>query len=73
MPELPPQLSIGLTTHEVAGEKTPHVSSFQNRSHLQESWQVMQASAGEKDSSPVNLRGQKDVGLFMERVSWENV
>lgn len=73
MPELPPQLSIGLTTHEAAGEKTLHVSSFQDRSHLQESRQVMQASIGEKDSSPVNLRGRKDAGLLMEKVPWENV
>lgn len=73
MPELPPQFSIGLTIHEAAGEKTLHVSLFQNRSHLQEGWQVMQTSVGEKDLSPVNLRGQKHVGLFTEGASWENV
>lgn len=73
MPALPPQLSIGLTIHEAEGKKTPHISSFHNRSHLQESWQVMQASVAEKNSNPVNLRGWKDVCLFMEIVSWENV
>lgn len=45
---LPPQFSIGLTRHEAAGTNTPYISSFHNRSCLQESWQVTQASVAEK-------------------------
>lgn len=73
MPVLPPQHSIGLTIHEAAGTNAPHISSFHNRSCLQESWQVIQASVAEKYSNPLSLRGWNDGYLFMETVYWENV
>lgn len=73
MPVLPPQFSIGLSIDEAAGTNAPHISSFHNRSCLQESWQVIQAPVAEKYSNPVNLWGWNYVYLFMETGYWENV
>lgn len=63
MPELPLQFSIGLTIREAAGKRHPGFPRSKT-GHTCRRAGNMQASVREKDSSPVNSRGQKDVGLF---------